>query len=160
VTFYVVTVSSGRFEKKESNQVFADESGDIAEKLALNAGHTVVGRGLISDNKEMLRTTLKRLMRDKRIDVVVFSGGTGISPTDITIETLRPFFEKEIDGFGEFFRKMSFDKIGPAAFLSRATAGIVEGKVILCLPGSPDAVTTAMEGFLEEIPHAVKIARA
>ncbi len=122
------------------------------------ANGEVMGRRLIPDDKKMLRSTMARALEDKRIDVIVFTGGTGVSTTDVTIESIRPFFGKEIEGFGEVFRWVSFQKIGAAAALSRATAGIARGKVAMCLPGSPDAVRTALELFLGEIPHVVGLA--
>jgi len=92
--------------------------------------------------------------------IVIFSGGTGITPTDITIETVTPFFEKTLPGFGEFFRRISYDKVGSAAVLSRATAGVVKGKAVFCIPGSPEAVKTSVEMLiLAEAPHIVKHAR-
>jgi molybdenum cofactor biosynthesis protein B len=94
------------------------------------------------------------------LDVAIFSGGTGITPSDITIETVSPFFEKTLPGFGEFFRRISYDKVGSAAVLSRAVAGVAKGKAIFCIPGSPDAVKTAVEMLiLPEAPHIVKHAR-
>jgi molybdopterin adenylyltransferase len=89
----------------------------------------------------------------------VLTGGTGVSSTDVTIETVRPFFEKEIEGFGEIFRSVSYQRIGPAAALSRATAGVARGKLVMCLPGAPDAVRTALELFVGEIPHVLHLAR-
>jgi molybdenum cofactor biosynthesis protein B len=158
--FYVVTVSTSRFKKKQGNENVVDESGDTAERLALDAGHSVVGRELIPDDNEMLRKVIKKVAEDDSVDVLVLTGGTGISPNDITIETVRPFLQKEIDGFGELLRRVSFEKIGAAAVLSRATAGIVGRKLVLCLPGSPDAVSTALGSFIGEIPHALQVARA
>jgi len=94
------------------------------------------------------------------IDVAIFSGGTGITPTDITIETVSPFFEKTLPGFGEFFRRISFERVGSAAVLTRAVAGVAKGKALFCIPGSPDAVRVAAEMLiLPEAPHIVKHAR-
>lgn len=96
---------------------------------------------------------------DSNADVIIFSGGTGVSKNDITVETLRSKFEKELEGFGELLRAISYRKIGTAAILTRATAGIKNGKLIVCLPGSPDAVKTALNKTLSEFPHIVFIAR-
>ncbi len=94
------------------------------------------------------------------LDVAIFSGGTGITPTDITIETVLPFLDKVLPGFGEFFRRISYDNVGSAAVLSRAVAGVAKGKAIFCIPGSPDAVKTSVEMLiLPEAPHIVKHAR-
>ena len=98
-------------------------------------------------------------MADARVDVVIMTGGTGFSTTDATYESLAPTLDREIPGFGELFRKISFDEIGPAAMLSRAFAGIVKQKAVFCLPGSPNAVRTAMQRLiLPELGHLVGLA--
>lgn len=157
--FYVVTVSSSRYELSSAGKEFTDESGDLAEKLIKKHGHKTVTRELISDNREQLEDALKHGIDARRADVVLFTGGTGVSPSDITIETIRPHLEKEIDGFGELFRAVSYKKIGFPAILSRATAGITAGKLVLCLPGSPDGVRTALKLFIDDTPHIVHVAR-
>jgi molybdopterin adenylyltransferase len=116
-------------------------------------------RRLIPDDARLLKSAVSQALRNDGLDVLVLTGGTGVSTTDVTIETVRPFFTKEIEGFGEIFRSVSFEKIGAAAALSRATAGVAKGKVIMCLPGSPDAVGTALELFLGEMPHVLDLAR-
>jgi len=94
------------------------------------------------------------------LDVVIFSGGTGITPTDVTIEAVSPLLEKTLLGFGEFFRRLSFDEIGQAAVLSRAIAGVAGGKAFFCIPGSSNAVKIAVEKLiLPESPHIIKHAR-
>jgi molybdenum cofactor biosynthesis protein B len=90
--------------------------------------------------------------------VLVLMGGTGVSPSDVTVETVVPFFEKELAGFGELLRSISYQTIGSAAMLTRATAGTAKGKLIVCLPGSPGAVETALRSFISEFPHIVSIA--
>jgi molybdenum cofactor biosynthesis protein B len=106
----------------------------------------------------MIRREVKGFLRG-RYDLLLLTGGTGLSPRDITIEIVRPFFEKEIDGFGELLRRLGYDEIGSAAMLSRATAGVAAGKVIVCMPGSPNGVRTAMRAFVGEFPHMLFIAR-
>ena len=123
------------------------------------ANGVVAERALVPDDAKLLRSTVSRTLREKNLDVVVLTGGTGVSSTDITIETVRPLFEKEIEGFGEIFRSVSYERIGVAAALSRATAGVARVKVVLCLPGSPDAVRTALELFVGEIPHVLHLTR-
>ncbi|MFQ5553151.1 MAG: molybdenum cofactor biosynthesis protein B, partial [Thermoplasmata archaeon] len=92
-----------------------------------------------------------------QVAVVVVSGGTGLSPTDVTIETIAPLFQKELDGFGEVFRSLSYRDIGTAAIMSRATAGVIDGVLVACLPGSPKAVRLAMEEvLLPEMGHIVE----
>ncbi|RLE65364.1 MAG: molybdenum cofactor biosynthesis protein, partial [Thermoprotei archaeon] len=95
-----------------------------------------------------------------KVDVVVTIGGTGLSATDVTIESLKPVFDKEVEGFGDVFRSISFREIGATSYMSRATAGVIAGKVIYCLPGSPHAVKVAIkELILPEAGHLVYIAR-
>jgi molybdopterin adenylyltransferase len=158
VGFLVVTVSSSRYEASTSGKEFTDESGDAAEKLIKKYGHKVRGRQLISDDPFQIRSSLEKGLKADNVDAVLFTGGTGVSPTDVTIETVRPILEKEIEGFGELFRFVSYEKIGFPAVLSRATAGIAHRKLVLCLPGSPDAVKTALKLFLKDIPHVVHVA--
>ena len=157
--FYVVTVSSSRYTKKERGSRFRDESGDIAEKLVEKAGHRLAGRELISDDKAMLEGSLVKALANNEADVAIFTGGTGVSPRDITVEAIQPHFEKELEGFGELLRSISYAKIGAPGVLTRATAGLIRGKLILCLPGSPDAVETALNIFMGDIPHVIYIAR-
>ena len=154
----IVTVSSSRYASKESGRKYDDEGGDVAESETKKAGHSVTARRLISDDVEMIRGEVTDFLSGKD-DALIFTGGTGVSSRDVTIETVRPYFEKELDGFGELFRRISFDEVGSAAVLTRATAGVAGGKAILCLPGSPGAVKTALGAFLGELPHVVRIAR-
>jgi molybdenum cofactor biosynthesis protein B len=158
VGFYVVTVSSSRYEMSESGKKFTDESGDVAEKLIRKRGHKIVVRELVSDDAGQIEGALEKGLKTKNVGVVLFTGGTGVSPTDVTIETVKPHLEKEIEGFGELLRAVSYDKIGFPGVLSRATAGIARGKLLLCLPGSPDGVKTALKLFMEDIPHVVNVA--
>jgi molybdenum cofactor biosynthesis protein B len=157
--FYVITVSSSRYAKKIKGEEFEDESGNVAGKIIDEHKYSLVGREIVSDNAELIKSAFNRSMVLKDVDVILFTGGTGLSPNDITIETIRPFFDKEIEGFGEMLRVLSFKKIGAAAILTRATGGVVNDRLVLCLPGSPNAVRTALESFISELPHAVYIAR-
>jgi molybdenum cofactor biosynthesis protein B len=159
LNFYLVTVSTSRYSRRARGEPVLDEAGDVAERRIREAGHRLVGRELVSDDPVMLKEALKRALAQGDVDVVIFTGGTGISPRDLTIETLRPFFERELEGFGEILRQVSFQRIGAPALLTRATAGVVSRRLVLCLPGSPDAVETSLEVFMGELPHAVFIAR-
>jgi molybdenum cofactor biosynthesis protein B len=157
--FFVATVSTSRYRDMKARRAYTDESGDAAEEIIGGADHQVVGRDLVSDDPVMIRSLVQRRTRSPRVDVVLLTGGTGISPTDVTIETVRPLFEKELPGVGELLRTLSYERIGAAAMLTRATAGIVHRKLVLCLPGSPDAVETALRATISDLPHAVHIAR-
>ncbi len=154
----IVTVSTSRYEKKRRGVDFADEAGDVAEMETRRAGHAVVLRDLISDDPAMLRRAVKSFLTGKG-DVLLFTGGTGLSPRDITVETVRPYFDKELEGFGELVRRLGYEEIGSSAILTRATAGVARGKLIVCMPGSPGGVRTAMKASVNEFPHMVFIAK-
>ena len=154
----IVTVSTSRYEKKKEGMSFTDEAGDVAAEEARRAGHSVTRRVMVSDDRTMIRREARAFLSGEE-DVLLFAGGTGLAPRDVTVESGRPFLEKEFEGFGELVRRLSYDEIGAAAALTRATAGVANGKLIACMPGSPDAVRTAMRAFVKEFPHMVFIAR-
>jgi molybdopterin adenylyltransferase len=155
----VVTVSTSRHSKMKEGKAYSDEGGDTAEAEVKKAGDVVTSRRLLSDDAGMLRREVRSFLKGKD-DVLLLTGGTGVSSRDVTIETVRPFFQKELDGFGELLRRLSFDEIGTAALLTRATLGVADGKLILCIPGSPGAVKTALKAFAAELPHIVYVARS
>ena len=161
LNFAIYICSTSRYRQIESGEKnISDIGGDTLENLLKAAGHNIVSRRIILDDKTMISEAVKEALAKPELDAVVFSGGTGIAPSDVTIETVSLFFEKTLPGFGEFFRRISFDKVGSAAVLSRAAAGVAKGKVIFCIPGSPNAVQTAVEMLiLPESPHIVKHAR-
>ena len=153
-------MSTSRYGRQaKGKRPVSDESGDLAEEMIERANGIVPERRLVPDDAKLLRSTVSKALGKADLDVIVLTGGTGVSTTDVTIETVRPLFEKEIEGFGEIFRFLSYQKIGPAAALSRATAGVAKGKLVVCLPGSPDGVRTALEMFLGEVPHVLHLAR-
>jgi molybdenum cofactor biosynthesis protein B len=160
IGLFILTCSTSRFRQRKAGEYPEDRSGDIIERLATSASHRIEGRTLVTDSKTMISKAARQAFSSKKVDVLIITGGTGVSPRDVTIESISPFITKEIPGFGELFRKVSFDKIGSAAILSRAVAGLVKDKVVFCLPGSPNAVQTAMkELILPELGHVVRIAR-
>lgn len=159
VTVEIVTVSTSRYGKMAAGEQYTDEAGDTAMRECERIGFTVSSRRLISDDAVTLRASVRHFLSGKS-DVLMFAGGTGISRRDITIETVSEFFEKELDGFGELLRRASYPRVGAASALSRATAGVVKGKLIMCMPGSPDAVRTALKTFGSEVPHALFVARS
>ncbi|KUO87775.1 MAG: molybdenum cofactor biosynthesis protein MoaB [Caldivirga sp. CIS_19] len=159
VNFFIVTVSTSRYEHLRAGEQYTDDSGDLAVSIITSKGHAVVGRILVNDDEGMIRHTVDSLTHRVDVDVVVLIGGTGLAKGDVTIESVKPLFTKEIEGFGELFRFISYQRIGPAAMLSRATAGTVNGKLVICLPGSPDAVETGLNLILNQVPHILHIAR-
>jgi molybdenum cofactor biosynthesis protein B len=114
--FYIVTVSTSRYREKAAGGSPVDESGDVAEGMAREAGHVVVGRDLLPDDLNAIRRKVLELVQRGDVDVVVFTGGTGLTRTDVTIEAVRPLFDKEIEGFGDVFRHFSVQEVGTAAF--------------------------------------------
>jgi molybdenum cofactor biosynthesis protein B len=158
--FGIFTCSTSRYLQSKKGEKYEDASGDLIEKLLRNAGHQVTLRKLIPDDGALIRQSAKSALASPDLDAAVFCGGTGIAPSDVTIETVSPLLEKTLPGFGEIFRRLSFDQIGSAALLSRAVAGVAKGKALFCIPGSPDAVRVCMEKLiLPETPHVVKHAR-
>ncbi len=156
----IVTCSTSKYWGQREGKEVGDESGDLIEALAKKAGNHVHGRRLIPDNEAMIRQLLTEQLADKNVDAIIFTGGTGMSSRDITIEVVHGYVEKELPGFGELFRKISYDKIGSAAMLTRATGGVARGKAIFCLPGSPNAVEMGMSNLiLPELGHVIKVAR-
>jgi molybdenum cofactor biosynthesis protein B len=147
----VVTVSDTRTEA-------TDRSGARLQQLLAESGHEVVHYEIVPDDPSRIRGTLRPLFEDSRIQAIFLAGGTGIAPRDTTFEAVRTLFEKEIEGFGELFRMLSYSDIGPAAMLSRATAGIVAGKILFSMPGSTGAVELAMQKLvLPELGHALHL---
>jgi molybdenum cofactor biosynthesis protein B len=135
-----------------------DQSGDIIQKLMEGTGHMVTIRKLIADNRNVLRATLRELGRQKDVDVIITTGGTGISPRDITIETVRGMLDKELPGFNSLFMLLSYPQVKSASMLSRALAGTLKGKVVFCLPGSPRACKLATEALiLPELGHMMML---
>jgi len=158
--FAVFTVSTSRFNQSKKGQKVDDVSCDLIESSVKKAGHCVTLRKLIPDDSTLIEHGVKQALASPDVDVAVFCGGTGIAPSDVTIETVTPFLEKVLPGFGEIFRRLSFDEIGSAALLSRTIAGVAKGKAFFCIPGSPDAARLCMQRLiLPEAPHVVKHAR-
>ncbi len=161
LTYAVYICSTSRYKQIEAGEKdVSDVGGDLVVEMLKTAKQNVLFKKIIPDDETQIQDAVMFVMGMPEIDIAIFSGGTGITPTDITIETVTPFFDKALPGFGEFFRKTSFEKVGSAAILSRATGGVVKGKAVFCIPGSPDAVKTALETLiLPEAPHIVKHAR-
>ena len=160
LNFAVFVCSTSRYQEMQRGEKTDDASGDTIETLLSNSGHRVLPRKIIADDKSMIEEAVYSVLSSAELDAAVFCGGTGIAPKDVTIETVQPFLEKTLPGFGEIFRRLSYDEMGSAAVMSRAVAGVAKGKVLFCIPGSPDAVRVAVEMLiLPEAPHIVRHAR-
>jgi molybdenum cofactor biosynthesis protein B len=133
-----------------------DESGAMAKRLIGGAGHTLLGADVVKDDAAAITQALEHALAHGA-RCVIFTGGTGVGRRDVTVETLQAKFEKQLDGFGELFRTLSFQQVGSAAWLSRATAGVVQGALVFALPGSSQAVELAVSKLiLPELGHAVR----
>lgn len=150
VTIAIITVSTTR-------ALADDASGEWISKTAATAGHQIVHHQVIPDDADIIASTVQSVIRNEQPQVILISGGTGITPQDVTIEAIRPLFAKVLTGFGPLFAQLSFKEIGSAAYLSRATAGVIEDTVVFCIPGSINACKLACrELIFPELGHLVK----
>jgi molybdenum cofactor biosynthesis protein B len=153
VRCFILTVSDTRTDA-------TDKSGHAIAALLTGAGHTVVGREIVQDEASQVRSAIYRVLGAGDADVIITTGGTGITSRDTTFEAVDALLDKRLDGFGELFRMLSFKEIGAAAIMSRATAGLARGRIVVALPGSENAVRLAMEQLLlPELGHLVQQAR-
>ena len=133
-----------------------DTGGDIIVEFMQGAGHEIAHREIVKDDAPHIKEVLEGLVAHVDVDVVITTGGTGISARDTTYEVVSRMIDKKLDGFGEIFRMLSYEEVGAAAILSRAVAGAAGSKFVACLPGSTNAVRLAMEKLLlPEIAHVV-----
>ena len=150
VTLGIITVSTTR-------ALADDASGNWISEQARKQGHDVVYHQVITDDAALIAATLREVIQNPRPQVILTNGGTGITRTDVTIEAVNPLLSKILTGFGPLFAKLSFDEIGSAAYLSRATAGVIQDTVVFCLPGSLNACKLACrELIFPELGHLVK----
>jgi molybdenum cofactor biosynthesis protein B len=151
--YAILTVSDTRTDE-------TDEGGPRLAEAVTAAGHRVASRGIVQDEVLPIRAAVRAACAESAVDVVLVTGGTGVSPRDVTVEAVVPLFEKELPGFGELFRMLSFAEVGAAAYLSRATAGVLAGRAVFVLPGAPKALDLAMTKLvLPEAAHLVAQAR-
>lgn len=141
VNIAVMTVSDTRTED-------TDRSGAVLIERIQSAGHRVVARKIVHDHRLEIESQLEHWIDDPNIDVVIATGGTGVTGRDVTPEAFHAVYEKHIPGFGELFRMLSYDKIGTSTMQSRATAGVTRGTYLFALPGSPSACKDAWDLIL------------
>jgi molybdenum cofactor biosynthesis protein B len=150
VSCCIITVSDTRTEA-------TDSSGRAIADLLTAAGHRVSGRTIVKDEPALVRAAVERQLAARDAQVIITTGGTGITSRDSTFEAIDGLLEKRLDGFGELFRMLSYEQIGAAAMMSRASAGLVTGRIVISLPGSEAAVRLAMEKLvLPELGHLVQ----
>ncbi len=149
----IITVSDTRTEE-------TDTSGRRIKELLAAHDHPVVAYQILKDEPEQITAAVQALLEQSDVDAIITSGGTGIAPRDTTFEAIQELLEKEITGFGEMFRMLSYEDIGTSAMLTRATAGVANGKVIVSLPGSTGAVELGMSKLvLPELGHMMFLLR-
>ena len=142
VRIAVLTVSDTRTAKD-------DTSGDILAARIEEAEHILAARKIVHDDLEKITMQLREWIDDANIDCVISTGGTGLTGRDVTVEAMRPLFDKEIDGFSALFHQISFGKIGTSTIQSRACGGVARGTYLFALPGSPGAVKDGWDGILK-----------
>ena len=136
----VISVSTTRSEEN-------DESGGWIKKTAINEGHDVVFYQVVPDDVYRITETIRKAIHDRNPHALLLTGGTGISSKDVTIEAVRPLFEKELTAFGPLFCQLSFEEIDSAALLSRATAGVIGKTLVFCMPGSLESLQTCVQSL-------------
>jgi molybdenum cofactor biosynthesis protein B len=139
----VLTVSDTRVDDD-------DTSGALLAESAQTAGHELIDKRIVKDDIYQIRAVLSAWIADEAIEAVLVTGGTGFSGRDSTPEAVAPLFDKQIEGFGEVFRALSFEEIGSSTVQSRALAGLANDTVIFCMPGSTGACRTAWEGLIRD----------
>jgi len=150
ISCYILTVSDTRTPD-------TDSGGDAIRDLLEQAGHTITGRDIVRDEPRDVSARVSERLGDARTQIIITTGGTGITSRDGTYEAVNQLLDKRLDGFGELFRMLSFQEIGAAAMMSRATAGTARGKAVFELPGSPNAVRLAMTRLIiPELGHVVQ----
>ncbi len=147
VTVALVTVSDTRTPEN-------DENGSYLREQFAQLGHNIVDYAIVKDEPDQVEAVLERMAAQERVQIILFNGGTGIAPRDTTYDVIARKLQKTLPGFGELFRMLSFQQVGAAAMLSRATAGVYKGKLVFSMPGSPKAVRLALEQLiLPELNH-------
>ncbi len=147
---WVVTVSDTKTSE-------TDTSGAVIRELLSAAGHHVVGATIVSDEPDDVERVVREACRDAQVQVVILTGGTGITSRDSTFEAVEALLDKRLPGFGELFRMLSYQEVGAAAMLSRAQMGIHARRIVVSLPGSPNACRLALEKLLvPELGHLVR----
>jgi len=150
VSFAVISIS-------DSRTPLNDESGSLITDTLKGKGHIITSYQMLENDARSIGLALEKLLKDNQTEVIITTGGTGIGRRDITVETVLPLLDKQLSGFGELFRLLSYDEIGSSSIMSRTLCGASGGKIIICLPGSPAAVRLALNKIIiPEIGHLVR----
>jgi molybdenum cofactor biosynthesis protein B len=150
---FVLTISDSKTPE-------TDTSGALIRELVSAAGHRVTGHAIVKDEPEQVAAVIRSGCAAPSVEAFILTGGTGITSRDSTYEAIEALLDKRLAGFGELFRMLSYDEIGAAAMLSRAQGGVVQGRVLFSLPGSPNACRLALEKLIiPELPHLIREVR-
>ena len=141
INIAIITISDTRI-------ISNDKSGDLLEERVKSSGHNLKYRNIVKDDFSKITNLVVKLTKQEDVDIIITTGGTGLTGRDITPEVMKNLFDKSIDGFGELFRWLSYSKIGTSAMQSRALAGVSNGTYIFCLPGSPSACKDGWDNIL------------
>lgn len=141
VNFSILTVSDTRNTDN-------DETGKLIKNIIEENNHSVINYNIVKDDEDLIKNEITKLLDIKELHCIITNGGTGITKRDVTIEAIKPLFEKELVSFNPLFSKLSHDEIGNFALLSRATAGTIGDKLVFCLPGSPQACDLALNKLI------------
>jgi molybdenum cofactor biosynthesis protein B len=157
LNFAIITCSTSRYKELLSTKRRNDYSGELISQILKSKGHQVTLWKIVSDDKSQIQRALLKALKSRKNNVIITCGGTGFSQRDVTIEAAKQLIEKEVPGFGELFRSLSYKIIGTASILTRAFAGTIGKKIVFCLPGSPQSVTLALkEIIIPEVGHIIK----
>lgn len=150
---FVLTISDSKTEA-------TDTSGELIRELLTGAGHTVVGHAIVRDEPTQVTGLIRKGCADAGVEAFILTGGTGVTSRDSTYEAVEVLLDKRLSGFGELFRMLSYQEIGAAAMMSRAQGGVVQGRALFSLPGSPNACRLALEKLiLPELGHVLREVR-
>jgi molybdenum cofactor biosynthesis protein B len=150
---FVLTISDSKTPE-------TDTSGALIRELVTAAGHRVTGHAIVKDEPEQVAAVIRSGCAAPSVDAFILTGGTGITSRDSTYEAIEALLDKRLSGFGELFRMLSYEEVGAAAMLSRAQGGVVQGRVLFSLPGSPNACRLALEKLIiPELPHLLREVR-
>ena len=150
---FVLTISDSKTPE-------TDSSGNLIRERLLQAGHTVVGHGIVRDEPSQVTDVIRKGCANAAVEAFILTGGTGVTSRDSTFEAVEALLDKRLTGFGELFRMLSYQEVGAAAMLSRAQGGVVQGRALFSLPGSPNACRLALDKLiLPELGHVLREVR-
>ncbi len=150
---FILTISDSKTPE-------TDTSGALIRERLIGAGHTVVGQAIVRDEPAQVAALIRKGCADPAIEAFILTGGTGVTSRDSTFEAVEALLDKRLTGFGELFRMLSYEEVGAAAMLSRAQGGVVQGRALFSLPGSPNACRLALEKLiLPELGHVLREVR-